>query len=345
MFRVVALASLLAVACTDSSEPGPDATSRVERKELVFGFAPELDLLVVVDTSPASASYRAMLVQQAAEIAGALTTADGTPALHIGVVESGCSGDDGRLRTDPTIDGPFLSDAPAADGSRVRNYQGTLADALGRLLDVTASDCASTRPFEAAQHALDNTVDNAGFWRPTANLAVVFVSARDDGTMTSVETLAEELEARKSDPAKIWVAGVIAPASSTCDAEPAPRMRAFLDRFPSRHVEASICDTHYADAFSWFAYGKPLGVACWDAQLADLDPATPGLQPDCTAQYRFADQTEGVLPECTDDNGLCWRNVSAEAACSATGLSPRVDTRGTMYPYESTVTIECVVAD
>jgi hypothetical protein len=344
MLRVVALASLLAVACTDDGS-GPTGTSHTEQKQVEFGFAPELDLLFVVDSSPASATYRQMLVDQAADLADALTTDEGTPSLHIGVVESGCDGADGRLRTDPTITGPFISDVPAADGSRVHNYQGTLVDALGRLLDVTASDCATTLPLDAAQQVLDNTVDNADFWRTDAYFAVVFVTAQDDSASASVETFAADLKARKSDPAKIRVAGVIAPTPSTCAAQATPRLHAFLDLFPDRHAETSICDAHYADAVSSFGYySKPLGVACWESPLADADPATPGTQPSCTAQYLLVDQTEGVLPECTDDNGLCWRNVSDAANCPS-GFGPRIDTRGTMYPYGSTVTLDCLVAD
>jgi len=346
MFRVVALASLLAVACTDAPEPtGPFVTSRVEHKELLFGFARDLDVLIVVDTSPASAAHRAMLVDQAAEIADTFTTDEGTPGLHIGVVESGCGGDDGRLRTDPTITGPFISDVSAADGSRVRNYQGTLADALGRLLDVSASDCATTRPLEAAQHAFDDTVDNAGFWREHAYLAIVFVTAQDDSASAAVETFAADLQARKTDPRSIWVAGVIAPTPSTCEAQPTPRLHAFLDLFPNRHAETSICDSHYADVLSQFGFPRPLtGPPCWWAQLADADPEAPGTQLSCSAQYRFVDHAEGALPMCTDDNGPCWRNVRDPVNCPS-GLGPRIDTRGTMYPYGSRVTLECLVAD
>jgi hypothetical protein len=343
MLRAVALASLLAVACTDES--GPTVTSRAEKQELQFGFAPELDVLIVVDTSPASATHRQALLDQAAQIADALTIDEGTPALHIGVVESGCADPDGRLRTDPTITGSFISDVPEADGSRVRNYQGTLAEALGRLLDVSASDCATTRPLEAAQHALDNTVDNAGFLRTDAYLALAFVTGQDDGATAAVDTFAADLKARKSDPAKIRVAGVIAPTPSTCDAQATPRLQAFFDLFPDRHAETSICDTAYADVFASFgSYGVPLGVACWEGQLVDVDPATPGTQPSCTAQYQLIDNTDGVLPECTDDNGLCWRNLSDAVNCPS-GVSPRIDTRGTMYPYGSTVTLECLVTD
>src|SRR5262249_28936173 len=137
----------------------------------------EIDLLFVIDDSPAIAPQRAKLLdnyRRFIETLGAFP--GGLPDVHIGVVTAdvgtrgawdsagpaigagpgACTseGDRGELRRAPGIDGNFLSDVARPDGTRERNYSGSLADAFARLADTGAAGCTYARPLEALRRAL-----------------------------------------------------------------------------------------------------------------------------------------------------------------------------------------------
>jgi hypothetical protein len=79
------------------------------------------------------------------------------------------------------VTGAFLSDIALPDGSRQRNYTGTLTDAFATMAKVGSGGCGFEQPLAAMRAALDpaNTA-NAGFLRPEAILGVVFVTDEDD---------------------------------------------------------------------------------------------------------------------------------------------------------------------
>ncbi|HVK84648.1 MAG TPA: hypothetical protein VM513_11105 [Kofleriaceae bacterium] len=376
MLRVVALASVVLLACTEHEPPsGPFVTSRVESKAFPFGFAPSLDVLFVVDRSPAMAPFRAGLLAQATQIADVLEHYPwGTPSLHIGVTTSdlgaegvavpGCTGDGdgGWLRG-----ARFLSDLAAPDGSRVRNYEGSLGEALGALLDVGDAGCPYSRPLAAARRALENTVENAGFRRSDAYLAIVFVTAQDDCSFTDASflagststdtsrctTQASALPAVEDFVDFVWtvaaadwavlVGAVIAPTDPACDAQPAPRLRALLQQLGSRGVETSLCGASYGDVLDVPLFFRTLGgPPCIETALFDEDPSVPGLQPACAAAYELSDGTEGVLPACGGDERLCWHLDDDLVNCPQTGKRITVDTHGVAYPL-GWVTMQCLV--
>jgi hypothetical protein len=197
----------------------------------------QLDLLLVIDNSPAMATQRERLRINIPMFVSALQTLQGgLPSLHLGVVTTdvgGCSngdGDAGRMRTSARVDGAFISDLRYESPSRFRNYEGSMSDVLAELADVGSDGCVYARPLDAIRLALDHTA-NAGFRRDDAMLFVIVMSATDDCSFTDtftpklttnpavaaahchvyredlidVEAEAAALRARQSDPGRIAV--------------------------------------------------------------------------------------------------------------------------------------------
>jgi hypothetical protein len=161
---------------------------------------PKVDLLVVVDNSGSMAEEQLRLALDFERLITTLELAEGgLPDLHVGVVSSdvgagpndivGCvgEGDRGVLKNAATTpgcappDGPFIADTVAEDGSRERNYTGTLADTFACIAQIGVDGCGFERPLEAVRLALDGSnLENAGFLRDDAALAVLFVTDEDD---------------------------------------------------------------------------------------------------------------------------------------------------------------------
>jgi hypothetical protein len=116
------------------------------------------------------------------------------------------------------------------------------------------------------------------------------------------------------------------------------RISAFIDEFGMNGLKSSICERDLTRAMWPFGdtIAKKLQNLCIDAKLMDVDPVTPGLQPDCRVVYRVpeADPTTGQvtftesprsLPLCpagaTSDTitADCWRWQIDNAKCPAGG--------------------------
>ncbi len=162
-----------------------------------------LDVLFVIDDSPSMDDKQVALAAafpQMIDVLGQLE--GGLPDLHIGVVTSdvgtsasdgfapaigqigmgGCSGTGkgGDLQMTSAMTAPYLSDVAAADGTRVRNFQGELRDAFSQLARVGSGGCGFEQHLSAVERALGYNPQNAGFVRPSANLAVVILADEDD---------------------------------------------------------------------------------------------------------------------------------------------------------------------
>lgn len=185
--------------------------------ELVLDLAPpgpaELDLLFVVDSSAAMAAEQQELIAEAGALFDALAALPtGLPDLHVGVISSDvglgvaaadlpgsqcrAAGDDGALQGAAAcgIASGFLSDAPDPDGSRRRNYRGSLADAFACMADIGTGGCTYAQPLTALERAI--AVDRAKprelrFLRDGALLVVVLVSDDDDCSVMSAGLFAD----------------------------------------------------------------------------------------------------------------------------------------------------------
>jgi hypothetical protein len=170
----------------------------------LFG-PPAVDLLWVIDDSPAMEPIQSALAAAFPSLAAALQTFQMVPRLHVGVISGdlgagpyelpACSGfgDDGRLQYAARTpgcsppDGRFIEDQLEADGTRTTNYSGTLADAFNCIAKLGTQGCAYQQPLEAARRALVGEAKTSGFLRDDAYLALVFVGRTDDCSASSVQ--------------------------------------------------------------------------------------------------------------------------------------------------------------
>ncbi len=186
--------------------PEPVTQARTERRSWPVPATLQLDLLIVVDTSPLMQGMRSNLASQASTIANMLNSMPGgMPDLHIAVISSdmgtaggtnaaGCSslGDNAAFYTggQQFSDGKaFLADHQrwgGVAGQRTQNYQGTFAEALAGMLTMPPSTCRYAQPMRAISQALSpragnaSGADTAGFIRAYSQLAVIVISANDD---------------------------------------------------------------------------------------------------------------------------------------------------------------------
>ena len=194
---------LALVGCLDVPPVGERLESHVERVSWTVPAPRALDVLLVIDNSPAMAPHRARWITNARGLGRVLESLPGgLPSVHVGVVTTdlgtrgrddvlgpsvtGCRGrgDAGRLRTSAGMLGNYLSDIVLADGTRQRNYVGAFADVLGDLFDAGTEGCGYVQPLEAMSRALASTPANPGFLRADAELLVVFVTSNDDCSFT-----------------------------------------------------------------------------------------------------------------------------------------------------------------
>jgi hypothetical protein len=116
------------------------------------------------------------------------------------------------------------------------------------------------------------------------------------------------------------------------------RISAFIDEFGANGLKFSICERDFTPSMRMFGdtIATKLQNLCIDAKLMDVDPVTPGLQPDCRVVYRvpLIDSTTGKvtytesspsLPMCppgaTPDtiNTDCWQLVIDNSKCPVNG--------------------------
>ncbi len=384
------------VACTDPAPPdGPGVTSGVTRIEVPIAINSNVDLLFVIDNSPGAAPHRAKLLasyRRYMEVLesrpggltdvhiGVVTTDVGTrggydlgaaPAIGTGPGSCTSEGDGGELRRAASVDGNFISDLSRPDGTRERNYTGSLADAFVQLADAGSSGCTYARPLEATRRALANPA-NEGFFRRDAFLAVVLITPDDDcsfgsstfpggvldrarcantGGLVPIDTYVSLLKGSKDDPNKVVLIGAfLPPGEPACaDTRAAPRLAAFFDGFPNRSGAASICEPDFTAPIELAGQllKHVLGAPCISAPLLDVDPVADGLQPECVAWYSYlldGERTEELVPACrADEPGPCYRIHDDPMSCiMGKGVELREPTRRFGAGSEALAILECV---
>ena len=226
--RSITSVSLLGIAACGLLAGCPDRTisevnpqqGRVEYKDIPVTVNRNVDLLFLIDDSPSMADKQNNLAANFPNFINVLNTIQGgLPDVHIGVATSdvgskgtqdaapgaaigqigngGCSGTgkSGNLQTSgaPITSGQvYISDIRQTDGSRVKNYTGNLDVTFGQMAKVGAGGCGFEQHLEAVKRALNNNPANAGFLRPDAYLAVIFIADEDDCSMSHSTLLAPE---------------------------------------------------------------------------------------------------------------------------------------------------------
>lgn len=137
---------------------------------------------------------------------------------------------------------------------------------------------------------------------------------------------------------------------------PAVRTNAFLSQFEDR-ATTSICGADLAQGMEQIGalLKRKIGDPCFEAQVADADPSTPALDPDCTVsdvkRTSNGDQELGVIPSCKQTSGAtpCWHIDEDAAQCGYTKTNPHlklVIDRGGASPDPSVhIRASCVTVD
>src|SRR5262249_31586588 len=144
-------------------------------------------------------------------------------------------------------------------------------------------------------------------------------------------------------------------------ADPAIRLKYFVDQFGDQGRFVSICQANLADAMTTIAklLRKVIGTPCLDGPLdtTDVDPGMPGIQIDCqVSDVTFpgrADSTETVLPRCpmrdesTPDTTTvpCWWTTVDATACkdTQTHVALKVERGAAEPPLGTNEVARCVL--
>lgn len=189
---------VVAIAGCSGSHPAADAGPTTVTKHITQ----DLDLLFVIANDPED--EQTVLAKDFTNLVAALDAfPGGRPNLHVGVVSttiglgttqnfgpncpSTAPSDDGLLQntarvpgcTPPT--GRYIADIAGPGGTRTTNYAGTLDSTLSCIAQLGTAGCGFIEPLEAIKRALDGSrPENAGFLRPSADLAIVVLADEDD---------------------------------------------------------------------------------------------------------------------------------------------------------------------
>ncbi len=166
----------------------------------------DIDVLFVIDNSASTSDKQTIFAQNFPRFVQALDAfPTGRPNLHLAVVDStvdlatqgyspGCPspdpGDNGVFQDTARVsgcmppNGRYISDIKSATGARTTNYAGTLDAALSCIAQVGDKGCGFEAELEAMKRSLDGSrVENSGFIRNGAYLAVIFLTDEDDASV------------------------------------------------------------------------------------------------------------------------------------------------------------------
>jgi hypothetical protein len=188
----------LATACIERSVTEVTPTQdKTENLDFTVDLNQDLDILFVIDDSRSMEREQDEIVEnfhRMIEVLEGLPT--GLPNIHLGVISTDVGAGEacnapspgpGVLRNAPMIAGctppsdRWIADVDDGSGGRSRNYSGDLSDTFACIARLGIDGCGFEQPLEAMRAAIDPaTLENAGFLREGALLAVVFLTDEDD---------------------------------------------------------------------------------------------------------------------------------------------------------------------
>ena len=327
-------------------DAAPDQTC-VVHEEFQAHVNRKLDLLFVVDDSPAMANMEAKLARELPAFMPALVdaTTNKFDNLHVGIVSSSLGG--GRFTDVPGCEaggagdrGGRLShpaDAGLAAGETFMrlngvplNFQGDAGTVFSRLAQVGHAGCPYPQPLEAARRALTKAhdptdPDNGGFLRDDAQLAVVIISNGDDCSVPASSDLFDPGQTRFADPYGATGPYRCAEFGWLCGGAPPPH------QLPGgvEQLALDMCEPAGAS-------GKLTPVAEFSAFLKGLK-----VNPDYVLVSVIAGPKDPVLVARTTDDGApalaasCMTALGGEMATPAIRLAAFADTfdaNGIRYP-------------
>ncbi len=197
----------------------PDAAPRIDGGPGDADASPgadKLDVLFVIDNSGSMAEeQQALATAFDSSFIDNLRHNGNLPSLHIGIVSTdlgagpwgitGCSGngDNGVLQNTPRGDcappsDRYIIDLDNGDGTRTKNYSGSLAKTFSCIARLGINGCGFEQPLESVFRALDDHPANAGFLRDDAALLVVIVSDEDDCSTENTDMFDTSMTSPKS---------------------------------------------------------------------------------------------------------------------------------------------------
>jgi hypothetical protein len=323
VIRGLALATLASCGL-DVEQLEPSAISHVLRFEMPTSSVKPIDVLFVLDESPAMAAEHARVVASMAGFAAAFEAKLAGQDLNLGVITTD-PGDHGRL-----VGGGFLHERSTIDTIE-REFAGTLADHLTALADHEHADPAPNVVLDAIVQATDPST-NPGFRRDDATLFLVVITNRDDQSSGAVDDYRRRLGST----------GSLRSYSVIVDHDPSPRLDSFAFwGVPEAGSYAFVSDVGYER--------YDVGVALIDhvlrgpywrgSRCLEKRVATPHA---CSV----SDVTNGIetaqLGEC-DASGVrpCWRFEASPQACGEPSLTVQVD-RAAFPPPNTWIHGQCV---
>lgn len=288
-------------------QPGGDAGANWEpivSQTIITTPVQELDILFVIDDTPAVAGVAANLIAQYAVFAQVLQGLPfGAPPLHVAFIPATLPSGD---CSPPGIRGATCGLAAqdqflTADYCDIdQNSSGSLGDAFACLGNFGAQACGTAQSLEAARRALGGDPSGGalrgrtGFVSPGAALDIVFLAGQDDasarnGALVPLSDYVTFFKSLTRDPANMNLASLITPEACPTGgpvaATPTPRLDEITQSFGSNGVIASLCYPSLAPALSNVAQklGALIRPPCL-AGIKDTDPDQPGLQADCVVE-------------------------------------------------------------
>lgn len=270
--------------------------------DIPVGVSLELDILVVIDNSPAMAPHAERAIPQIAKLFGGLAMR-GDPDWHLAVITSdlggpNCSerGDDGLFRYEGLVGAPFLIEWRHLDGRHTANYEGTLESAFAQLASVGVSGCPRQQPLAAIRRALDDQPRNAGFRREGAQLLIVIVNAGDDSSAEPVTDHVAFLDGAALDH-RLTLAGIFD--------RPAARLDAVFAAFDHNTRVSPLAAEDVTERLHfWTTGGGHWGVPCLEGAI--------GPVPECSISDVLVEDDEvvheRVIPRCDGKQSVkpCW---------------------------------------
>ena len=320
LLTLVALHGLAACVAQELYVPPDLDQSRVESFSIPQYTPTKVDVLFVVDRSPAMELYETSV---RAALRGALKVSRwlGDQDFHLGVVSADLA-DGGRLVQNNGA--AYLTKRKLISGEDSTNFAGALEDVLPVLVDRGHDGSAVPRAFDAVRLALDHNPYNARFRRDDAALLVIFIAGQDDHSDASPEETAAYLQP--------LAPGAV--AVSVVRGDGAPRIDQLAALFPNRSTSVRIDQQDLGDCFVLLkgSSGRGNGDRCIETPIDEID---------CQFSDVLIRRWETVLPAC-GDRLPCWELRQSEASCPEAGHF-LVHVRRADYPPRGTNVVgQCV---
>jgi hypothetical protein len=290
----------------------------------------KVDVLFVVDDTPAMAPHAAALAAGLADTAQQLIGASPRSSFHVGFIRAGTCDQSTRGATcNVGASEQFLRSQWCGTVTNVGGPNG-FAEAFTCLGDLGASDCGPAQPLAAAVQALASPARPGweGFLRPDAYLMMVIVAATDDtsgppGSPTPVSTFVDAVTALKQQSGQVLVS-VIGPADCAPDEVQAPRLADFASQFGGTSLYIGLCSGNLPYAVDRIVQFLNIAQSLCVTNVRDTDLDAPGLQASCTFEDRMlapdGSWTSTSLPSCATSGPPCWELLGA-GACGGYQLS------------------------